>query len=77
LFVVVATLSLVRREQSRNPNVFLLFFKPRESFWAVYFISVRAHWDERREEKSNAVIVWPLRIDPCVCVCTCGKMMGA
>jgi hypothetical protein len=52
LFVVVATLSLVRREQSRNPNAFLLFFKPRESFWAVYlFLYARTG---TREEKKRA-----------------------
>jgi hypothetical protein len=52
LFVVVATLSLVRREQSRNPNVFLLFFKPREYFWAVYlFLYARTG---TREEKKRA-----------------------
>jgi hypothetical protein len=52
LFVVVATLSLVRREQSRNPNAFLLFFKPRECFWAVYlFLYARTG---TREEKKRA-----------------------
>jgi hypothetical protein len=61
LFVVVATLSLVRREQSRNPNVFCYFLNPASLFGPFIYFCTRALGREKRrkEQRRHSVAAPP------------------